>query len=218
MATSTLKQKPASRPVSVATPASDGRRLVPAEIGMTLALTVALAALSIAALSLIFFLGSKRVHPIAVDATGRVIPVVSLDNPMLTDTRVSGFVDECLRRSFSHDFENFRQTVNAAKECYTPAGSREFDQAISPLLEDLQRMQIVMSVSLEASVVVNKYVRNGIYVWEVQTPMTLFRRGSRESIAPIRYLVTSNVMRVPLEHDVRGIAIRSIIIRPHGSR
>lgn len=194
------------------------KSLVPAELGISVALAIAVAVLSVVVLGLTFFLGSKRVHPVAVDSSGRVIPMVSLDRSYVTDSRVLGFVDECLRRSFSHDYENFRMTINDAKNCYTPGGAEEFERAISSLIGDLTRLNLVMSVSLETSVVSSRYIRDGIYVWETQTPMTLYRRGTRETLAPARFLVSSMVIRVPLEHDVRGIAIRAINVRPYSSR
>jgi len=38
---------------------------------------------------------------------------VTLDKPFVSDARVIGFTEECLRLSFAHDFENYRQTMNA---------------------------------------------------------------------------------------------------------
>ena len=204
-------KKPASTGVAIM---QAPKRLVPVELGLTVALVIAIVLMSIASLVLVSFLGSKRVIPVAVDGTGRILPVIALDQPHLPDNRVLGFVDECLRRSFAHDFENFRITVNEAKRCYTPNGAAEFESAIEPLLADVQRLNMVMSVSLEASVMHRKYIREGLHVWEVQTPMTLFRRGSREAIAPTTFLVTTTVIRVPLEQDVRGIAVRAINMRP----
>jgi len=211
----TAKQAPAATagPAVVALPP---KRLVPVELGMTVALTVAVVVLAFATLILAGFLGTKRNIPVAVDATGRIVPVIALDQPHLPDNRILGFVDECLRRSFSHDFENFRITINEAKRCYTPTGGLEFEKAITPLVEDMRRMNAVMSVSLGSSWVHQRYLREGIHVWEVQTPLTLHRRGTRESIAPTAFVVTTLVIRIPLESDVRGIAVRAINLRPAG--
>lgn len=196
---------------------AQAKQQVPRELGLTVILAVAVAVLAIAALIMAVFLGSKRVYPVAVDGTGRVIPMIPLDNPYVTDTRISGFVDECIRRSFSHDFEHYRMTVSDAKTCYTPGGASEYEAAIAPLLNDLVRMNMLMSVSLEATVVTRRYVREGVFVWETQTPMTLFRRGSRETLAPVKYMVYGMVIRVPLEYDVRGIAIRAINVKPYSA-
>jgi len=192
------------------------KRLVPAELGMTAILVASIFGLAIATLILVSFLATKRAVPVAVDATGRIIPVISLDQAHLPDNRILGFVDECLRRSFSHDFENFRITINEAKRCYTPTGAQEFEAAISPLIQEMRGMNAVLAVSLEASWVHRRFLRDGIRVWEIQTPMTLHRRGTREAIAPTTFIVSTLVIRVPLEHDVRGIAIRTINLRPAG--
>jgi len=190
------------------------KRMVPVELGMTVALTIAVVVLALATLILVSFLSTKRTVPVAVDATGRIVPVIALDRPHLPDNRILGFVDECLRRSFSHDFENFRITINEAKRCYTPTGAVEFEQAITPLIEEMRRENMVIAVSLDASWVHQRFLREGIHVWEVQTPMTLHRRGTREAIAPTAFIVTTLVIRIPLESDVRGIAVRAINLRP----
>jgi len=181
------------------------------------ALVVALVFLSIAIATTSIFLAKKKVVPVAMDSTGRVIPLVPLDQPYVTDSRVIGFVDECIRRSFGHDYENFRMTINDAKECYTPTGASEFEEAISPLIRDVINMNLVMSASLETTVVVRRGVRNGYFTWETQTPVTIYRRGTRETIAPVRYIVSALVIRVPLEQDVRGVLVRSIAVKPAGS-
>lgn len=191
------------------------KSLVPAELGISMWLSIAAAGMVIAIIVMAAFLATTRVQPVAVDSKGSVIPLIPLDKPHVTDSRVVGFVDECLRRAFSHDYENYRMTMSTAKDCYTPAGAAEYETAIAPLIADMTRLNLVMSVSLEATVVSRRFVRDGIQVWETQTPMTLFRRGTRETLAPVRYMVMGLVIRVPLEHDVRGIAIRAINVRPY---
>lgn len=203
---------------SIKAKTAPAKQLVPAELGLTVVLSITVALLALALAVTGFFLGSKRIYPVAVDGSGRVVPLVPLDKPYVTDTRVLGFVDECLRRSFSHDFENYRQTINAAKQCYTPTGAVEYEAAIAPLINDLVQKNTVMSVSLGASVMSRRYVRDGVQVWETQTPMTMNRRGSRETLQPVQFMVTTLVVRVPLEHDVRGIAIRAINVAPYSGR
>jgi len=143
--------------------------------------------------------------------------LIPLDQQFVNDSRVIGFVDECVRRSFAHDYENYRMTINDAKECYTPTGAAEFELAITPLIRDVVDMHLVMSASLETTMVVRRGIRNGYFTWETQTPMTLYRRGTRETIAPVKYVVSALVIRVPLEQDVRGILVRSIALKPLGA-
>src|SRR5690554_4453426 len=53
-----------------------------------------------------------KTYIIAATEDGKLIRPVPLPQAFVTESRVLGFVDECLRASFSHDFENYRRTFN----------------------------------------------------------------------------------------------------------
>jgi intracellular multiplication protein IcmL len=155
--------------------------------------------------------------PIAIAATdqGRVIPIVPLDKPYVTDSRVIAFSEECSRRAFSHDFVNFRLSLNEASRCFTSAGSRMFLGAMDPMLKELIEKRMIMSASVEPPVVVRgPSIVKGRVTWSVQAKMQLFREGQRERITPQSYVLDMSVVRVDLEENVRGIAIEEFVVRP----
>lgn len=190
------------------------KQQVPNQAGVSLILAIALLALALALGGMTLFLSSKKVQGFALSDNGSVIPMIPMDQPYVNDARVVGFVDECLRMSFAHDFENFRMTMASAKKCYTPSGAVEFESAMNPLILDMQAKSLVMSVSLEPTVVTKAYKLSGVVYWETQTPMTLSRRGVRETLVPVKFLVETTVRRVPLDQDVRGISVRTINVKP----
>ncbi|WP_371436278.1 DotI/IcmL family type IV secretion protein [Polaromonas sp.] len=190
------------------------KQAVPKLLMIITVLGIAFLVQTIAMVSLTAFVWKKKTESFAVSETGRVVPLVPLDKPYVNDSRVSGFAEECLRSSFSHDYENYRLTMNAAKNCYTSAGAKAFEAAMDPMLDDIKNKRVVMSSSMEPTVVVKSYILSGAVHWETQTPMTLYRRGTREQLTPIRFLVTTVVERVPLDENVRGISVRSINLKP----
>lgn len=190
------------------------KQAVPKLLGILTALSIALVISLIANAGLTVFVFKKKTESFAVSETGRVVPLVPLDKPYVNDSRVSGFAEECLRSSFAHDYENFRITMNAAKNCYTSDGARKFEGAMEPMLDEIKTKRVVMSASMEPTVVVKTYILSGAVHWETQTPMTLYRRGTREQLTPIRFLVTTVVERVALDENVRGISVRSINLKP----
>lgn len=190
------------------------RALVPKLLTIIVVMGVALGLSLAANASLSIFVWKKKTESFAVSEKGQVIPLVPLDKPYLNDSRVTGFAEECLRSSFAHDFENFRLTMNSAKTCYTSDGAAAFEAAMQPMLSDIRTKNMVMSSALEPTVVVKTYKLSGIVHWETQTPMTLYRRGTRDQLTPVRFLVTSIVQRVPLDENVRGISLRSINLNP----
>lgn len=192
----------------------NSKELIPRLLNILAALSVACIALLIALIATGYMLAKDKVQGYAASDSGRVIPLISLDQPYVTDARVTGFVEECLRRSFAHDFENYRLTMASAKDCYTPVGAEQFEAAMNPLLTDILNRSLVMSASLEPTVVTRVFSVNGIVHWTTQTPMVLQRRGGRESLTSVRFNIESVVQRIPLDHHVRGIALRSINMRP----
>jgi len=190
------------------------KEMIPKLLSITTALAVGVVALLVTVAVLIFFLSGKKVQGYAVTDTGHIIPMVSLDKPYVSDSRVTGFLDECLRRSFSHDFENLRITMAEAKKCYTPIGAEGFEAAMGPLLKDIIDKRMVLSASLEPTVITRVFTMNGVVYWESQTPLVLYRRGSRENLVPLKFRVESLVQRIPLDQDVRGIALRTINLKP----
>jgi intracellular multiplication protein IcmL len=158
---------------------------------------------------------TKRPEVLAVTEAGRIIPLVPLDKPYVSDARIVGFADECIRSAFGHDFLNFRTTMAIARECFTTDGGRNFDSAIAPLLKDIQERRMVMAVTLQPAIIVNSTLRSGtVKTWVVQSKMTLFREGTKDRVAPVTYIVDLVVERVPLEDSVRGISVSQINVRP----
>lgn len=175
---------------------------------------IAILILGVAVVGLTVFVWKKKTESFAVSESGRVVPLIPLDKPYVNDSRVSGFAEECLRTSFAHDFENYRLTMSNAKNCYTADGSRDFEAAMEPLLDDLKTKHMVLSSSMEPTVVVKTYKLSGVVHWETQTPMRLYRRGTREQLTPLSFLVTTVIQRVALDEQVRGISVRSINLKP----
>lgn len=157
---------------------------------------------------------SKRVEVIGIQDDGRVVPVVALDKPYVNESRVTSFSEECLRRSFSHDFENFRQTITDSLDCFTSVGSENYQREITALIEDIRTRQMVMSVTLTPPVVQRVRVVSGVYTWVVQAKLTLHRVGTKVRLQPATFLAEVEVRRVPLDQNIRGLAISRMTVKP----
>lgn len=157
----------------------------------------------------------KKPLIIATTESGRIIPIVPLDQPYTSDARVVSFADECIRAALSHDFVNFRASMQAASECFTTGGSDSFYKAMDPLLADLQQRRMVMSVTpTRPPVIVKPFMRAGVRSWQLQSVVTINREGTKERITPATYIVSMVVERVPLEESVRGISVAQIDLKP----
>lgn len=189
--------------------------IMPKVVRVMVAQAIAIVVMALGLILAFYSATTKRPEVLAVTEAGRIIPLVPLDKPYVSDARVVGFADECVRAAFGHDFLNFRTTMAGARQCFTTEGGRNFDEAISPLLKDIQERRMVMAVTLQPAIIVSSTVRSGrVKTWVVQTKMTLFREGTKDRVAPVTYIVDLVVERVPLEDSVRGISVSQINVRP----
>lgn len=158
----------------------------------------------------------SKTEVIAITESGAIMRPVPLPEAFVTDSRVLSFVESCIRDSFSHDFENFRRSINNAKNCYTSEGATSFITAFEPSLKEIQGRRLVMSASTETPVVVNgPYLSHGRATWEVQSVITLYFQGTKERFPPQKRVATIKVVRVPLEEKYSGIGVDSIQLAPY---
>ena len=173
-----------------------------------------LSGLVVSNLGLVWYSAQSKKEVIAITETGSIINPVPLPQAFVNDARVLSFTDTCLRESFSHDFENYRRTVNAAMSCYTRSGGEEFKKELEKTLQDVTQKRLVMSITLEPpSLIRGPYISSGRATWEVQTIVTIFYQGTQERYQPQTFAVNVTVTRVGLEESTSGISINAIQLR-----
>jgi intracellular multiplication protein IcmL len=182
-------------------------------------LAISVIALAIALIIAIVFVTRTHREVIAATPDGRVIPIVPLDKPYVSDARVIGYVDECARMVFSHDFLHWRTTLQGSKACFTEKGGDAVEEALAPWVKDIVDRELTMSVSLaDTPVIAKRGEFNGAFAWRVQAPISLFRRGTKVSDMPRPFMLQVVVRRVGLDQNPRGIAIDSLQLVPDSSR
>lgn len=182
-------------------------------------LGLALATMSVALVIAIVFITRTHREVIAATNDGRVVPVIPLDKPYVSDARVLGYVDECARLVFSHDFMHWRTTLQNSKVCFTERGGDAVEAALGPWVKDITAREMVMSVSMaDTPVIARRGEFDGTFAWRVQAPISLFRRGTNVSDVPRPFLLEVVVRRVGLDQNPRGIAIDSLQLIPDSSR
>lgn len=195
---------------------SDGNGGVARGIRTNLLLLSVLLAIAISDAVLIWYVLTGKVEVIATTEAGAIIKPVPLQQAFVTEPRVLGFVDECLRDSFSHDFENYRRTMNSALACYTSAGGKEFTKAIESTLLDIRNKRVVLTVTTEPPTLQRgPLLIQGRATWEVSAVITLYYQGTRERYPAQQRRATVTVVRVPLEENLRGISINAIQLAPY---
>ena len=185
---------------------------------ITILLIASVVAISAATISIYTAVKSKIVA-VAVDQKGVVIPVIPLTEPLLSESRVIGFVEECLRRSFSHDFLHFDKTIPQAQECYTDNAADQFVVSLQPYIKIMEDKRMVMSVTIpKPPRVVLIYTKRGslsnVIHWDIEALIEVFFEGRSERIPSSRNIVQITVKRVPLEGTPRGVLIDKLSVGP----
>ncbi len=176
--------------------------------------SIALLAMTVMAVVLLYFALTQRPAVIGITDSGRVIPLVALEKPHVNDSRVVGFAAECLQSAFAHDFINYKGSMNEASKCFTSAGTQSLFSAMEPLLADISKRRMVMSSVIQPPTVVRKGISGGVHTWMVQSRMTLYKEGTAEREPPRNLVVDLVIERVPLDESVRGIGLAKINVRP----
>ncbi len=223
MSAATLKKAVAAKAAATGATARNAGGSAAAQVSKLTRLVVWLAisviALATALIIAIFFVTRSHREVIAATPEGRLIPVVPLDKPYVSDARVLGYVDECARMVFSHDFLHWRTTLQGSKACFTEKGGDAVEEALAPWVKDIVERELTMSVSLaDTPVIAKRGEFNGAFAWRVQAPISLFRRGTKVSDTPRPFLLQVVVRRVGLDQNPRGIAIDSLQLVPDSSR
>lgn len=189
-------------------PASDVTRLVRSVLILTAATAIAICS---AMVSIYAAVGKKTVA-IAVDSRGVVVPIVPLTDPLVSESRVLGFVEECLRKSFSHDFLHYDQTIPQAQECFTPDTADKYAVSLQPFVKMMNEKRMVMAITIPrpprvVSVYMKRTAAGDVAHWDIQAQVEIFFEGKNERIPPSKNIVKITVKRVPLEDTPRGILI-----------
>lgn len=173
--------------------------------------TVTSLAVAVGALGLAFL---RKPVVVGVTDSGRVVPLVALDQPYVNDSRVVSFSAECLSRAFSHDFVNYRASLADTSNCFTPDGNKEYQAAIAPYLDELKKNRMVMSATFRPPVVMQTRQVAGVYTWALETELTLYREGTTTRMTPSKYQVQLLIERVGLDQDPRGLSVSQFVVKP----
>ena len=155
-----------------------------------------------------------RPHYFAVDADGRITPIVSLDKPNLSPATLLQWSTQAALAAYSYNFVNYRKELQAASEFFTPNGWKQFIKAIqdSNNLSAITRKKLVMSaVATGAPVIVwSGLLPNQHYGWRVQLPLLVTYQSSSE-LSQQALVISMLISRVDTLYSARGLGIEQFV-------
>lgn len=169
--------------------------------------------LLILALVLTVMFNNPQDRYFATTSDGRLVPLVSLDQPNLTRAAVLSWTAQSSSEVMTFGFHDYRRRLQESSRLFTQRGWQSFNEALtqSRLLEQVEQyQQVVTATATGAPVVVQEAVINGVYRWVVQMPLLVtYQSGSKRSDSNL--MVTLVIVRVPTLETPNGIAIEQWI-------
>ena len=165
-----------------------------------------------AVLSLVLFfinITQKKSSFYATTSSGLVIPLHTLDEPIVSNSYLAQWASLATRRALNLDFVHYKDQLDQAKIYFTSGGWQKYLIALdkSGLLKTVQSKKLIMAVVVsDVPVILNRDIVRGRYTWRVQFPILVtFSSASEQS--KLKLLVTLNVQRVSVLETAEGIQI-----------
>lgn len=145
----------------------------------------------------------------ATTEDGRLIPMVSLTQPNLSNPALMSWVAQAATEVMTFGFNDYRRRLQEASRNFTRRGWESFTGALQAarIIESIEaNSQVISAAPRGAPVLQSEGVVNGQYQWIVQVPMVLSYQSGSKTRAD-NWIVTLVVVRVPRLESPNGVGI-----------
>lgn len=149
----------------------------------------------------------------ATTESGRIIPLIPLDQPNLTDNAVLQWATQAVTTVFTYNFINYRSVLQSSRQYFTAEGWRQFLLALqsSRNLSMVTSKKLMLSaVVSSAPVVLNEYLLDGKYTWKVQIPISVTYQSLSET-AHDSFIISLTIERISTLDSISGVGISSFV-------
>ncbi len=152
----------------------------------------------------------------ATSINGRITPLFPLTEPNQSDSAVLQWANQAAIASFTYNFVNYRDELQASSGFFTPEGWDQFLTALqqSNNLDAVKAKKLIVSaVATRAPIILQKGILNGNFSWRVQMPMLVTYQSASE-FTQQNNVVTMLIIRVSTLNSPRGIGISQFVVGP----
>jgi len=167
----------------------------------------------VSALILVLVGARPQKYFFATTEDGRLIPIVSLDQPNLSAPAIVAWTAQAASETMTFGFHDYRRRLQESSRHFTRRGWESFTKALqqSGVIDAVtQNRQVVTATPSGAPTLVSEGIVNGRYEWVIEVPILVsFEYGSqsKQSSMKLRLLV----VRVPQLENANGIGIEQWI-------
>lgn len=164
-------------------------------------------------------LTSKVEHVFFATTTdGRIINIVPLNDPYITDGALVAWVADTSKRVLSLSFSDFRQRLQDVAYNFTPNGWETFSKALKEarILELIEERKMVTEMTIEAAPeIIKKGEDKGVYTWILQMPVVLTFKGEQAPQA-LKGNLRVQVSRVSTLQHPKGVGFDQFLLDASG--
>ena len=157
----------------------------------------------------------------ATTSDGRIINIVPLNEPYLSPAQVIAWTTMSAKNVMTFGYNDYRERLQQAQNSYfTPTGWVSFNQALKDanFIDAIQAHKLVVKMEINgAPEIRNTVVRNGVYTWYVQFPVTIKFDGDQPP-QPINTTLQLQVVRVSTLLNPDGISIEQWVPMSAGAK
>lgn len=197
-------------------------RMLDAEFARkTLKVALIASTVSLLQLPLTAWLGWQVAHPPTkyfATYKGSVLKQYPTSEPAYSDDDIIAFGDRLVRDAFQLDFKNYRVQISDQQQKFSHAGFASYYAALtnSNLFEKVRTDKMIMSANITRKGMIYRRGRegaDGLYMWDVQYPVTLSLDGQTRNFQPQNFIFTVRIQRTDVSVKPEGIEAISIVTR-----
>lgn len=159
-------------------------------------------------------LSTPKAKYYATTTTGNVIPLYSLSMPVVTNNYLLQWAGLAARACYNLDFVHYPRQLKTASAYFTSSGWSALVNAMkaSGVLKSLQKNKLYMNAVVSGpAVILDEEIIHGRYSWRVQLPLLVTYTSANEN-RKAGFLVTMDIMRVPVLNAEKGIQINNFSV------
>ena len=149
----------------------------------------------------------------ATTSDGRIINIVPLSEPYRSRADVISWAAGAAQNVMRFGYNDYRQRLQQAASNFTPTGWESFTKAMKEarILEAVESRKLVVAMEIEAAPEIKSaFVRDGIYTWYLQFPITIKFDGN-DPPSSIHAMLIMQIVRVSTLQNPEGISIEQWI-------
>ena len=156
----------------------------------------------------------------ATTSDGRIINIVPLNEAYLTPAQVIAWTAATAQNVMRFGYHDYRERLQQASASFTATGWDSFNKALKEanFIDAITSRKLVVTMDIGgAPEIQSAFVRDGVYTWFVQMPITIKFDGDQPP-QPRSAILRMQIVRVSTLQNPDGISIEQWITADPGSK